>query len=185
MRLPSPFNRKNPRPVVRAIGLSAVVAAAGIVWSLFAPWWLLPFGWLLGGIGLFGFMVLAHDAGHDALFEKHWMNDLAGHLLCLPIAQPYVPMQILHARHHAHLNHVERDPTWKPWSREKYESRPLVVRGLYRAMRQDLWWLGTVFNLFVFHFDPREIPRAGHWERRSEARPGRCCAPFRPVFHWR
>lgn len=160
VRLPSAFSKKCPWQVAKAATLSMLVTACGFLLATAAPMWAWPLGWVTSGVGLFGFMVLAHDAGHAALFRKVWMNDLAGHLFGLPILQPFVPMQVLHARHHRHLNHIDKDPTWKPWSKEKYEAQPLPVRALYRWMRQGLWWLGTVFNLFVFHFDLSQLPRS-------------------------
>lgn len=159
---PQPFPesclRKSPWRVFEAVALSSSLIAAGTAFAAWAPAWLLPLTWLVSGLGLFGFMVLAHDAGHGNLFATPSLNHVAGSFLSLPIAQPYVPMVVLHSRHHRFLNHVTRDPTWMPWSPETYRSRPPLARAVYRAVRGGFWWFGTVFNLTIFHFAPRELP---------------------------
>ena len=95
--------------------------------------------------------ILAHDAGHYALFKKKWLCDVVGRITMLPSLHIYSAWLLGHNRvHHGFTVHKERDFVWHPYSPEEYENfssfKKLAHRlewscfgaGIYYLI--EVWW---------------------------------------------
>ncbi|MGL5911057.1 MAG: acyl-CoA desaturase, partial [Phycicoccus sp.] len=122
--------------------LGALAAGWAVFAGLGASWWQL---------GVAGFLavctaqvgLLAHDVAHRQVFPDRTRSDAAGLLLGnVLMGMSYGWWMDKHTRHHAHPNHVDRDPDVAPdllvWSAEQAESS----RGLARVVGR---WQGVLF----------------------------------------
>jgi fatty acid desaturase len=104
-------------------------------------------GWPLGGLVLWGLWTVGHDSIHGAAARNSRLNTAIGIVAFMPTLHPWHATRTIHNRHHRHLNDVVRDTAWNPWTDAQYEAQSPVVRAVYRHMRQELWWLGTMLFL--------------------------------------
>ena len=145
--------KQNRAQAIGGIALSTTLLAASILIYVAGTRWMSPFGILVGGIGLTGYWILAHECVHRNLFESHQMNRIAGYLLSLPTLYPFSPMADLHLRHHAFVNDLEHDTTWTPLTVEHYERSSRTFRFFYRCYRTWVWWLAPVAHVFTHFID--------------------------------
>lgn len=66
------------------------------------------------GLIFTGVWILAHECGHQALFESGLMNDTFGFLLHSFLLVPYFSWKHSHARHHRYHNNMDKDTAWVP-----------------------------------------------------------------------
>jgi len=123
-------------------------------WALaIAPVYLLPILWIFVGTGLTGFFVIGHDCGHRSFANRHWVNDLVGHLMFLPLIYPFHAWRIYHNHHHKHTNKMGEDNAWQPWEPDSYADAGAPLQFFYRLIRGRFWWIGSIAHWAVLHFD--------------------------------
>ncbi|EIN09269.1 fatty acid conjugase [Punctularia strigosozonata HHB-11173 SS5] len=80
----------------------------GLLWVMY--WW-----WQ--GIAFTGIWCLAHEAGHESLSPKKWINHVAGFALHSFVFVPYFSWRSVHRAHHKATGSLERDEIYVPRSR--------------------------------------------------------------------
>ncbi|MBV2366007.1 fatty acid desaturase family protein [Streptomonospora nanhaiensis] len=102
------------RPVSYAVRISLNLALLAAGWTAFAligpSWWQLPVAAYLAVV-FTQTAFIGHDAGHQQISRHRRVNDLVGRLhgnLLTGIGYEWWVSK--HNRHHAHPNHVDRDP---------------------------------------------------------------------------
>ena len=61
-----------------------------------------------------GIWILAHECGHQALFNNGLVNDTFGLVMHSFLGVPYFSWKYTHARHHRYTNHMEKDTAFVP-----------------------------------------------------------------------
>ncbi|MUL41974.1 acyl-CoA desaturase [Streptomonospora sp. PA3] len=102
------------RPFSYAVRISVTLLLLAAGWAAFAligpSWWQLLTAALLG-IVFTQTAFLGHDAGHQQISGSRRVNDLIGRIFGnLLVGISYGWWNTKHNRHHAHPNHVDRDP---------------------------------------------------------------------------
>ncbi|THX59001.1 hypothetical protein D6D06_02475 [Aureobasidium pullulans] len=69
---------------------------------------------VLQGFVFVGIWILAHECGHQAMFDNGAVNDTFGLLLHSFLGVPYFSWKYSHARHHRYTNHMEKDTAFVP-----------------------------------------------------------------------
>ncbi|KAL8103672.1 hypothetical protein AgCh_028029 [Apium graveolens] len=119
------------------------------------------------GCFMFAVWVVAHECGHQAFSDFHWLNDTLGFVLHSLLLVPYFSWKISHRRHHANTNSLDRDenhvPRFKNTIRSYYHhfNNPLG-RTFIIAFTLILGWplylivniAGRSYDRFASHFDP-------------------------------
>lgn len=91
--------------------------------------------------------VVGHDAGHQSLTNRRWLNDTIGRLALLPSAHPYSLWILVHNyTHHRWTNLSPKDYVWTPLSMAEYRRLSFPKRILYRYYRS---WAGPLFYYFI------------------------------------
>ncbi|CCM05407.1 uncharacterized protein FIBRA_07624 [Fibroporia radiculosa] len=96
-------------------------ATAGVRTVLWAGYWF----W--ASVVLTGFWTLGHEraqCGHDALFPVPAANAALGLLLHTFILTPYFSWRTTHRHHHKGTNHLDRDETYHPATRDDLQLPP-------------------------------------------------------------
>lgn len=158
--LPKECFQKNPRQAWSSALMSVVAAGVGYGAIFYAPWFLLPFAWILTGTALTGWFVIAHDCGHRSFAKKPGVNDAVGHIFMLPLIYPFHSWRVLHNVHHQHTNKLMVDNAWHPWLIEEYEAAPKLLRWITSRIYGRFWWLGSIMHWGRYHFNPSlVVPR--------------------------
>jgi acyl-lipid omega-6 desaturase (Delta-12 desaturase) len=106
--------------------------------------------------------VVAHDACHQSLTPRRWLNRLLGTLAFLPSLHPFSLWELGHNRiHHRYTNRRHKDYVWEPLSLGEFSRLTRVQQLRYRFFRTflghfwyylcDIWWKK------LFYPRPREI----------------------------
>jgi acyl-lipid omega-6 desaturase (Delta-12 desaturase) len=111
----------------------------------YAGFFLLP-GWPLKilsaavlTVGIPMLFIVGHDACHQALTPRSWLNKLLGRLAMLPGWHAYAVWDYGHnGLHHGWTNVKTRDLVWTPLSRSEYDALSAVGRWMQRMYRT--WW---------------------------------------------
>jgi omega-6 fatty acid desaturase (delta-12 desaturase) len=83
--------------------------------------------------------IIGHDACHQALTPRSWLNKLLGRLAMLPGWHAYAVWDYGHnSLHHGWTNVRTRDLVWTPLSRDEYAALSPVRRWMHRMYRT--WW---------------------------------------------
>jgi beta-carotene hydroxylase len=100
-----------PYAAVALAGFALWLAALGLAPAGLMPLWA---AFAISTVVCCYCYLLAHEAIHDNLFARgsrwHWLNELCGWLLLIPLVLPFSLARILHQRHHSHVNDPENDP---------------------------------------------------------------------------
>lgn len=139
------------------VAVNVLMVALGYFSLAISPWYLLPLAWVFTGTALTGFFVLGHDCGHRSFANRHWVNDIVGHLTFLPLIYPFHGWRIQHNYHHKHTNKMTEDNAWQPWLAESYDEANPALKWFYRLIRGRLWWIGSIAHWAVMHFDWRRF----------------------------
>ncbi|MEO0758147.1 MAG: fatty acid desaturase [Cyanobacteria bacterium J06648_16] len=151
--LPRECFEKNRWKAWRSVLLTIVAVVTGYAAIWFSPWFLLPIAWFFTGTALTGCFVIGHDCGHRSFAKRRWVNDLVGHIMLTPLIYPFHCWRLLHDVHHLHTNKMDVDNAWHPWYPQDFEATNGIMKGAYRAMRQQLWWLASIIHWAGIHFD--------------------------------
>ena len=117
-----------------------------VPWGLgYAGFFLLD-GWLLKAVSaammtvsLPMLFIVGHDACHQSLTPRRWLNKLIGRLTMVPTWHAYSVWDLGHnGLHHGWTNVRGKDFTWTPLSVEEYAALTPVGRFLQRQYRK--WW---------------------------------------------
>ena len=91
--------------------------------------------------------VIGHDACHQALTPRSWLNKIIGRLSMLPSWHAYHVWDYGHnGLHHGWTNLRTRDHVWIPLTKEEYDGLPSIKRWMQRSYRT--WW-GVGLYYFV------------------------------------
>ncbi|KAI4728983.1 hypothetical protein E4T49_03246 [Aureobasidium sp. EXF-10728] len=66
------------------------------------------------GFVFVGIWILAHECGHQAMFDNGTANDTFGLIMHSFLGVPYFSWKYSHARHHRFTNHMEKDTAFVP-----------------------------------------------------------------------
>lgn len=106
-------------------------------------------GMLISGTGFFSLFVLLHECSHQNGFRSKKWNNLTGHMIGALCLNPYTGFCLLHRKHHANLNHLQKDPTWQPMMEEKFKTLPTHQQLSYLFTRIYGFWLSTWFYILT------------------------------------
>jgi omega-6 fatty acid desaturase (delta-12 desaturase) len=143
--------------------ISLAVACAALALNPF--WWLLPPLWFLAGTAGWGLYVIGHECGHGSFSRSRRLNHVVGHVMLTPFLYPFHSWRLLHNRHHANTNSIEKDIDWRPLPAVVYRKLPWRSRNVYRLIRTAFWWAGTLHQWATMAFDLRQFPE-GRERRR-------------------
>jgi omega-6 fatty acid desaturase (delta-12 desaturase) len=120
-----------------------VLSLAGIV---ALPWW--PAKLLcvaLASVWMVALIAVGHDAGHNSLTSRTWLNRLLGRLVMFPALHAFSIWRISHDRgHHDFTNLKGKDFVWAPLCKDEYDRLSLCGRLLHRFYR-------TFFGVGAFY----------------------------------
>ena len=156
--IPSEYFEKNPLRAWLSVMFSVIAAALGYASIAFSPWYLLPFAWIFTGTALTGWFVIGHDCGHRSFSNKSWVNDLVGHIAFLPLLYPFQGWRFKHDHHHLHTNKMGEDNAWYPFTIEEYEQGQGLISNVYRMIRTNFWWIGSIIHWANLHFKESLYP---------------------------
>jgi omega-6 fatty acid desaturase (delta-12 desaturase) len=138
------------------IGTSVFLASTVLYLATFAGTLLMPqwyFKLLFAGInGVFiaVVFVIGHDACHDSLTPRPWLNKLLGRLSFLPCLIPFAAWDYSHNTvHHSFTNVRTRDNGYVPFAPEDFVKLPKWRQKLERIYRTPLG-LGLFYFLDVY-----------------------------------
>ena len=117
---------------------------------------------VLAGILTSLLFVIGHDACHQSLTPRRWLNRLLGTLAFLPSLHPFSLWELGHNRiHHRYTNRREKDYVWEPLSLAEFSRLSRLQQLRYRFFHTfaghfwyylcDIWWKK------LFYPRPREI----------------------------
>ncbi|RMF18292.1 MAG: fatty acid desaturase [Candidatus Dadabacteria bacterium] len=101
---------RNPWSAV--VILAVVSMQLSIAWLLRAqPWWqILAVAWLVGAFANHAMYVMIHEAAHQLIFRKRWLNNLFGIIADIPNVVPAaISFRTYHLKHHAYQGVYELD----------------------------------------------------------------------------
>jgi len=141
----------------------------------FASNWLTYLIWV-NVVGFFGWalFVVGHDCGHGTFSTSSLLNQICGHIAHTPLLVPFNGWQISHHKHHRYHNHIDKDESWKPLTKNLWDQ--MVPSGKFiRTSPLSLlmypWYLlalpdhpllsGSHFNPWSRLFAPDQRLRAG------------------------
>ena len=109
--------------------------------------------------------VIQHDCGHNSLFSKRILNDLAGQALSLVTFAPYAAMRHNHNMHHSHLGNLEHRETGEihTMTLREWNAAGVWERLVYRLYRNPfvLIPIGSLFTYFVRYRWPKNAGSIG------------------------
>jgi acyl-lipid omega-6 desaturase (Delta-12 desaturase) len=108
------------------------------------------------GVVIARLFILGHDACHNVLFSRRWLNVVVGRILFLPAVTPFSLWEVGHnVAHHGYTNLKGRDHVWAPLSKSEYDHLPAWRRFVERVYRHpaglglyhlvELWWKKLLF----------------------------------------
>jgi len=130
------------------------------VWAFFllsvyltyiAPWYLVPFAWVLYGTCLTGLFVIGHDCAHQSFSKSRILNEIVGTICMMPAIFPYNGWEITHNHHHAYANHLEKDHLWKPYTREQVAKMSPLQQKIVYYMYGPLFFESSIVH-HAYHF---------------------------------
>ncbi|MEC4814778.1 MAG: fatty acid desaturase [Scytonema sp. PMC 1069.18] len=152
--LPQECFQQNRRKAWTKLLFSVLMVGLGYGSLIIAPWFLLPLAWIFTGTALTGFFVIGHDCGHRSFAKHHWVNDLVGHIMMMPLIYPFHSWRIQHNYHHTHTNKLEEDNAWHPITTTVFEGSIKPVKWSFEAfMRYRFWWVGSIAHWAILHFN--------------------------------
>lgn len=116
-----------------------------------APWYLVPFAWILLGTTATGLFVVAHDCAHQSFSKSRLLNEIVGTICMIPMCFPYNGWEVTHNNHHAYANNLQRDHLWRPFKREEVEKMPTWRKYLAYYMYGPLFFQSSLIH-HAYHF---------------------------------
>jgi len=116
-----------------------------------APWYLLPFAWILHGTAITGLFVVAHDCAHQSFSHSRSMNEFFGTICMMPLLFPYNCWEVTHNNHHTHTNNMDKDHLWRPLTDAELAKMPKWKRTLSYYMFGPLFFESSILH-HAYHF---------------------------------
>jgi omega-6 fatty acid desaturase (delta-12 desaturase) len=159
------FERRLSRQLLGMASSAAVLALAYAALVVNPFWWLLPPLWFLAGTAAWGLYVIGHECGHGSFSNSRRLDRVVGHIMLTPFLYPFHSWRLLHNRHHANTNSIEKDIDWRPLPAVVYRKLGWRSRHIYKLVRTAFWWAGTLHQWATMAFDLRQF--APGRERRA------------------
>lgn len=145
----------------------ALILAPGLTGA--APWWALPFIWLIGGVLLTRLFSIQHDCGHGSFWPTRRGNTAIGRLISVLTLAPYTYWRYTHNRHHATTGDLDRGGIGDVFtaSLDQYREMTPHDRDRYRRFRRPLFMMGFgVPMVFLLRYRTpffQRVPPAKCW----------------------
>jgi acyl-lipid omega-6 desaturase (Delta-12 desaturase) len=134
----------------------SVFAGAILCCIAFKSLWLKAGFSVLAGIMTSLLFVVGHDACHQSLTPRRWLNRLLGTLAFLPSLHPFSLWELGHNRiHHRFTNRRGKDYVWEPLTHAEFCGLPRLQQLKYRFFRTsfghywyylcEIWWKKMFF----------------------------------------
>ncbi|OSX63288.1 hypothetical protein POSPLADRAFT_1168809 [Postia placenta MAD-698-R-SB12] len=118
--------------------------------------WLLY--WWFQGLSFASFFCIAHELGHQTMFNNRYVNDTLGYFFHAFILAPFFAWKASHNAHHRTVASIERDENYVPYERSYYnlpprekattadylevlDETPILTLGRLLVMQGVGWWL--------------------------------------------
>jgi acyl-lipid omega-6 desaturase (Delta-12 desaturase) len=89
---------------------------------------------LLLALFYFQNFALLHEAGHENLHKKRWVNNLIGHYSSIFCFMPFFPWKMMHQEHHVWSGNIDKDPTMAKLKQiRETGSAPTIARFAWRS----------------------------------------------------
>ena len=132
----------------RDLAVYGLCVAALIHWS--NPLVVVPL-WVVATLAVSALFVVGHDAAHQALFSRRWLNDLVGRVAMLPSWHLYSAWVFGHNRvHHGFTTRQGYDFVWHPYTPAQYAAMTKPARARHRLewsfagagayYLREVWW---------------------------------------------
>lgn len=120
---------------------------------------------LLAALFISGLHVVGHDACHQSLTPKRWLNRLLGTVAFLPSLHPFSLWELAHNRtHHRFTNILGKDGVWEPITPHEYSRLSTLEQMRYRFFRSfagHFWY--SLFEIWLKKlFFPRPSEVGGY-----------------------
>lgn len=139
--------RTTAYPIVLLAFDYALLLAALTGAVLLDAWWLRLLCGMAAGFVTGRLFIVGHDACHQSLTPRRWLNKWIGRLTMVPTWHAYSVWDLGHnGLHHGWTNVRGKDFTWTPLSKEDYDRLTPVGRFMQRKYRT--WW-GVGFYYIV------------------------------------
>jgi omega-6 fatty acid desaturase (delta-12 desaturase) len=132
----------------RDLAIYAACVALLVRWS--SPLLVVPV-WVVAALAVSGLFVVGHDAAHQSLFSRRWLNDVVGRVAMLPSWHVYTAWIFGHNRvHHGFTGRQGYDFVWHPVTPAQYAAMPKAARLRHRVewsfigagayYTREVWW---------------------------------------------
>jgi omega-6 fatty acid desaturase (delta-12 desaturase) len=116
-----------------------------------APWYLLPFAWILQGTAATGLFVVGHDCAHQSFSHSRVLNEVIGTICMSPLLFPYGAWEHTHNHHHTHANNLDKDFLWKPLTEAELKKMSPLKRNFLYYFYGPLFFQSSLIH-HAFHF---------------------------------
>ena len=127
---------------------------------------------LANSVFLVRLFMIQHDCGHGSFFASRAVNGWVGRIIGVLTLTPYAVWRQTHAIHHASTGNLDRRGTGDipTLTVAEYRRKPLVMRLLYRLVRNPLFLFGVVpfYSFCLQNRLPVGLMRAG-WQYWASA----------------
>ncbi|KZT66588.1 delta-12-fatty acid desaturase [Daedalea quercina L-15889] len=119
--------------------------------------------WWFQGLSFASFFCIAHELGHQTLYDNRYVNDTLGYFFHSFIMAPFFAWKATHNAHHKTVASIERDENYVPYERNEYplppkerastadylevfDETPILTMGRMLVMQGAGWWLYMTMN---------------------------------------
>jgi len=120
--------------------------------------------WWFQGLSFASFFCIAHELGHQTLFDNRYVNDILGYFYHAFIMAPFFAWKASHNAHHKTVASIERDENYVPYERNEYplppkekastadylemlDETPILTVARMLVMQGAGWWLYMTTNV--------------------------------------
>ncbi|KAI0937592.1 hypothetical protein AcV5_000391 [Taiwanofungus camphoratus] len=119
--------------------------------------------WWWQGLSFASFFCIAHELGHQTMYESRYVNDTLGFFFHSFILAPFFAWKASHNAHHKTVASIERDENYVPYERDYYklpprenattadylevlDETPILTLARMLVMQGAGWWLYITTN---------------------------------------
>jgi len=118
---------------------ASLYIAAFVMVAMLPQWWMKIIAMVFVAGMIPALFVIGHDACHQSLTPRGWLNRLLGRLSFLPSLHVYSAWEYGHnGLHHGWTNLSGKDPVWAPFTKENFDRLPRRRQILERIYRTPL-----------------------------------------------
>jgi len=155
--LPKEIFQKNMLKAWANVVVTIVACTISVFCVAYSPWYLLPFAWFFAGTAFTGCFVIGHDCGHLSFARAHWINDLVGISIFLPLLYPFESWRIQHNLHHNNTNKLFVDNAWQPFQADYFDNAPFLEKTIMKVIKGPLYWIASAGHQIKVHFFPSQF----------------------------